>query len=174
MQIKYYSEALSSLINNKTFIKKYQNIIGYIRNSNKVFFIGNGGSNAICSHMAEDYMKNGRFQTFCFSDAPLISCFSNDFGYENAIMEWLKIFLKENDILIAISSSGESLNIINATAYANSIKATTITFTGFKLNNTLSQLGRENIHLNIFNYGIVETTHEIILHSILDEIIKIK
>jgi len=140
-------------------------------NNSKVFFIGNGGSNSICSHMMEDFSKIKKLKTFSFSDPALITCFSNDYGYDNAITEWLKIYFDPNDILVSISSSGKSANIINATKYASSLSKNIITFSGFENNNPLSSLGIINFHIPINNYGIVECYHQVLLHIILDSII---
>jgi D-sedoheptulose 7-phosphate isomerase len=141
------------------------------KTNKRIFFIGNGGSNSICSHMMEDFAKILRIPTFTFSDPALITCFSNDYGYENAIKEWLSIHLNYDDILIAISSSGESKNIINATLYAKDKNIKIITLTGFEKNNTLSKLGDINFYLNSSSYGIVECFHQTILHIILDTLI---
>jgi D-sedoheptulose 7-phosphate isomerase len=141
------------------------------KTNKRIFFIGNGGSNSICSHMMEDFAKILRIPTFTFSDPALITCFSNDYGYENAIKEWLSIHLNYDDILIAISSSGESKNINNATLYAKDINIKIITLTGFEKNNTLSKLGDINFNLNSTSYGIVECFHQTILHIILDTLI---
>ncbi|HTB32518.1 MAG TPA: SIS domain-containing protein, partial [Bacteroidia bacterium] len=136
--------------------------------SKRIFFIGNGGSNSICSHMMEDFAKMGRFPTFSFSDAALITCYANDYGYENAMMEWLKIHFTDDDLLIAISSSGESKNILNAVEYVKSTQQKIITLSGFKKDNSLSRSGNLNIQLSVSNYGIVECFHQVILHIILD------
>jgi D-sedoheptulose 7-phosphate isomerase len=135
-----------------------------------VFFIGNGGSNSICSHMMEDFAKIQKFKTFCFSDPALVTCYSNDYGYENAIAEWLKIYFEPNDILVAISSSGNSSNILNATKIASNLSNNIITLSGFEENNLLKNLGKINFHIPIKNYGIVECYHQVILHIILDSI----
>ena len=136
----------------------------------KIFFIGNGGSNSICSHMMEDFSKIKKFKTFSFSDPALITCYSNDYGYDNAITEWLKIYFEPNDILVSISSSGKSANIINATKYASTLSNNILTFTGFEYNNPLSLLGNINFHISIQNYGIVECYHQVLLHIILDSL----
>jgi D-sedoheptulose 7-phosphate isomerase len=118
--------------------------------------------------MMEDYAKMGRYPTFSFSDAALITCYSNDYGYENAMEEWLKIHFTSDDLLIAISSSGESRNILNAVSYANSTKGKVITLSGFKADNALSKTGKVNFYLPASNYGIVECFHQVILHLVLD------
>jgi D-sedoheptulose 7-phosphate isomerase len=138
--------------------------------SPNVFFIGNGGSNSICSHMMEDFAKIQKFKTFSFSDPSLITCYSNDYGYENAIEEWIKIYFQKNDILVSISSSGKSPNILNATQYASKLSNRILTFSGFEENNPLSKLGNINFYLPINNYGIVECFHQVLLHTILDSI----
>lgn len=123
----------------------------------------------ICSHMYEDYAKIGKFKTYIFSDPALITCFSNDYGYENAMAEWLKIYFNKNDLLIAVSSSGNSMNIVNAANTAKGLGANIITLTGFKPDNKLRKLGNVNFYLPIENYGIVECFHQVILHALLDE-----
>ena len=137
----------------------------------RIFFIGNGGSNSICSHMMEDFAKILRIPTFSFSDPALITCFSNDYGYENAMKEWISIHLNPDDILISISSSGESKNIINATSFAKDKNIKIITLTGFNTSNTLKKMGDINFYLNSNSYGIVECFHQTILHIILDTLI---
>ncbi|WP_421796958.1 SIS domain-containing protein [Haliscomenobacter sp.] len=160
---RYFSEAIVS--------QQIKDSVELIKNSVKrIFFIGNGGSNSICSHMMEDFAKIARFPTFSFSDAALITCFANDYGYERAMEEWLKIHFMEGDLLIAISSSGESKNILNATQYVREKKGSIITFSGFNPNNYLCSLGHINFHIDVANYGIVECYHQVLLHIILDSL----
>jgi D-sedoheptulose 7-phosphate isomerase len=144
--------------------------IELIENSQRIFFIGNGGSNAICSHMAEDFQKLIKYPTFCFSDGALITCFSNDYGYENAMKEWIKGHALKNDLLVAISSSGESENIINSVDYFKRNIGKVITLSGFTKNNSLSSKGDVNFSTETKSYGITECLHEVILHSLLDQI----
>ena len=136
----------------------------------RIFFIGNGGSNSICSHMMEDFSKIKKFKTYSFSDPALITCYSNDYGYENAITEWLRIYFEPNDVLVAISSSGKSPNIINATRFASSLSTNIITFSGFEIDNPLYSLGTINFHIPVNSYGIVECYHQVLLHIILDSL----
>lgn len=174
MQIKNYKEVFNQYFESNDFKSSYFNALDIISNCNRIFFIGNGGSNAICSHMMEDFAKMGRFETFSFSDPALITCYANDYGYDNALKEWLRIYLNEGDVLIAISSSGNSDNIINAVNYANEQNAKVITLSGFKPENKLVSLGNENFHIASDSYGIVECFHQVILHAILDEYCKAK
>lgn len=170
MQIDLYNQVYNSYFKDKNTIKSLKEATAYIQQFKRIFFIGNGGSNAICSHMMEDYAKIGGFQTYSFSDPALITCFANDYGYENAMEEWLKIYLSETDLLIAISSSGNSMNINNAINYANNIGAGTIALSGFKADNKLHQKGKLNFYIPVENYGIVECFHQVILHVIIDTI----
>ncbi len=140
-----------------------------LKKTQRLYFIGNGGSNAICSHMANDFNKNAKLFSLSFTDSATVSCFTNDFGTDNSITEWLKLHFTNNDVLIAISSSGESNNIINACSYAKQCGATIITLSGFEANNRLAQLGTVNFHVPANQFGIVECFHQIILHAILDE-----
>jgi D-sedoheptulose 7-phosphate isomerase len=171
MQLNLYKQGFNNYFNNTEVETQINESIELVKTKAKrIFFIGNGGSNSICSHMMEDYAKIARFPTFAFSDAALITCFANDYGYENAMAEWLKLHFTEGDMLIAISSSGESKNILNAVHQAQNKDGTVITFSGFKENNTLSQLGNINFHIPINSYGIVECYHQVILHIILDSL----
>ncbi|MEX2596736.1 MAG: SIS domain-containing protein [Salibacteraceae bacterium] len=141
-----------------------------VQNAHRIFFIGNGGSNSVCSHMMEDFGKMLRKQTFSFSDASLITCYANDYGYEHAFSEWLKLYeATDADLLVAISSSGKSINIINAVNVALSSNCPVITLSGFDDHNPLSKLGRINMHVDSHSYGIVETMHQVFIHTILDE-----
>jgi len=170
MQIDTYHKYFSTWFTSAKLHTQIGDAVKQVSKSKRIFFIGNGGSNSICSHMMEDYAKMGRFPTFAFSDPALITCFANDYGYEMAMAEWLKIHFVEGDLLVAISSSGESKNIVNAAAYASSIGKNVITLTGFKEENTLSRMGALNFHLPVSNYGIVECFHQVILHLVLDMI----
>ncbi len=169
MQINSYSKVFNDYFISREFLSEQKEAISLFLKSKRIFFIGNGGSNAICSHMMEDYAKIASYQTFTFSDPALITCFSNDYGYENAMKEWLKIYFSEGDVLVAISSSGNSPNIVNAVSEATK-KGKVITLSGFKPDNKLKAMGDLNFYINASNYGIVECFHQVILHVILDEI----
>jgi len=137
--------------------------------ADRVFFIGNGGSNSICSHMMEDYMKMGHKRTMSFTDAAMITCYANDYGWERAMEEWIIAQFLHGDLLVAISSSGESKNILNATRKAKEMKGTVITLSGFNKDNSLSKLGDANIVIPVKSFGIVENFHSMLLHVILDD-----
>lgn len=135
---------------------------------NTVFFIGNGGSAAISSHMAIDYQKNGGIRSLAFNDASALTCITNDLGYENVFAHHLDMHARDGDTLIAISSSGLSANILEAVNIAKQKKCNVITLSGFEPNNKLRGTGDINFYVPSMKYGFVEVTHLAILHAILD------
>ena len=133
----------------------------------KTFFIGNGGSAAIASHVAIDYMKTGDFRTTCFTDAAMLTCFANDFGYERVYAEPVRRLASQADVLVAVSSSGRSRNILNAVAEAKQLQMPVITFSGFDEDNDLRPAGVLNFYVRSNNYRVVEAVHMALLDSML-------
>ncbi len=174
MQLNFYKDQFQQYFNKEAEQQMREAVDLINKKVKRIFFIGNGGSNAICSHMMEDYAKIAGFPTFSFSDAALITCYANDYGFEHAMAEWLKIHFTQNDLLVTISSSGESKNILNAANYAKGLGGKLITLSGFKTNNQLSSIGDINFHIPVSNYGIVECYHQVILHIILDSLYEYK
>lgn len=174
MQLDLYKNFFASYFHDATVVNQINESINLLKDKKRVFFIGNGGSNSICSHMMEDYGKIAGYKSYTFSDAALITCYANDYGYDHAMAEWLKLHMESEDILVAISSSGNSKNIINAVNEAKSKGCDVIALSGFKPDNTLRKLGNVNFYLPVENYGIVECYHQIILHTILDELALIR
>ena len=134
-----------------------------------IYLAGNGGSASTASHMSTDLTKNAKIKSMSFNDVNLITCFSNDYGYENWMKKSVELYGEKGDILIVISSSGNSKNIHNAIKMARKKRfSSVITFSGFKNNNPLSQFGDVNIHINSNNYNYIEMSHHIILVAIVD------
>jgi len=138
------------------------------KTGNKIFFIGNGGSAGIASHQSADYTKNGKLPAMTFFDPSLLTCISNDYGYEFVYEKPIEMFLQQDDILIAISSSGQSKNILNGVSAAKKKGAFIITLSGFKENNPLREMGDMNFYVDSECYGHVEIIHLIISHIFLD------
>jgi len=138
----------------------------------KVYFVGNGGSAAIASHMAADWMKAGKFASLCFNDGALVTCLANDLGYGSGFSEPIKRFGQPEDLLFAISSSGQSINILNAANAAKNIGMRVVTLSGFSPLNPLREMGDINFYVNSTRYGPVEITHLSILHAMLDQLIE--
>ncbi len=139
-----------------------------VRGPNKVMFIGNGGSAGIAGHMAIDYAKNGGVRSITFNDASSLTCLGNDLGYDQVFAKQIEMQAIKGDILIAISSSGESKNILNAAERARKMGCDVITLSGFAAGNTLRRSGDVNFYVSSGVYGFVETAHQAILHAILD------
>lgn len=176
---KYLNDYIKILVPNNDILLKLKKVkeilISASKNNGKILIFGNGGSAAIASHVSVDLTKNARIRSVNFNEADLITCFANDYGFENWIREALKNFCKSGDLVILISSSGESNNMIRAAKYLNKNKQNTlITFTGFKKNNKLSVLGDHNIWINSNNYNLVEMVHHILLVAAIDKITNIK
>ena len=143
-------------------------------NKNKLIFAGNGGSAAISSHLAVDFTKAAGIRSINFNEADLITCFANDYKYENWVKHALKFYADNNDLIILISSSGMSKNMINAAKFAKSKKMKVVTFTGFSKNNNLKKIGNLNFWVNSNKYNIIEMTHHIWLLAVVDNICKVK
>ena len=137
----------------------------------KVAIFGNGGSAAISSHFSVDLTKVGKIRCVNFNEADLITCFSNDYGYERWIEKAIDFYADHKDIVVLISSSGRSKNMINACKAAKRKRIKVISFTGHSRNNPLSKKGNLNLWVNSKAYNFVENTHQIWLLAICDLII---
>jgi D-sedoheptulose 7-phosphate isomerase len=137
----------------------------------RIFFIGNGGSAAVASHMAADWAKAGGFATFGPGDTAAMSCYGNDFGFESVYAETIERHGMLGDVLFAISSSGMSENILRAVDRARDKRMNVVTLSGFGEGNFLRSRGQINFYVPSSRYGTVEIAHLAILHSILDEVI---
>ena len=135
-----------------------------------VYLIGNGGSAAVASHAATDFFKTGGMRALTLHDPSTLTCFSNDYGYENAFSNRLARLLNPQDVLVAISSSGCSMNILNAAACANVSGANLVTLSGFSTDNPLRNAGMINYWLSSDDYGMVEIGHLFMLHYIADQL----
>ena len=135
---------------------------------NKVMWIGNGGSATIASHGAIDYWRTAEIKSVCFNDGALLSCIGNDVGYAAVFQKAIEQFADPGDVLVAISSSGQSANIINGVKAAREKGCTIISLSGFLPENPLRKLGDFNFYANSIHYGHVELAHGIICHSFLD------
>lgn len=138
---------------------------------NKVIFIGNGGSAAVASHKALDYWFQGKIRGLAFSDHANLTCVSNDFGYQNVFVKQIEMFADKGDVLAAISSSGNSENIVLSVEAARHRGLKVLTFTGFKENNRLRPLGDLNFYVPSSHYNKVESLHLLLCDCILEAIV---
>ena len=139
---------------------------------NKTLIFGNGGSAAIASHFSVDLTKNAGLRCVNFNEADLITCFANDYGFEHWVEKAVDFYGDAGDLLIVISSSGSSKNMLNGVKAArNGNFRAVVTLSGFGENNPLRQLGDINLWINSRAYNFVENIHQIWLLAIVDLII---
>ena len=172
-----YLNKLSELVinyNHKDLLKIIKILKQIKKNKKKVILVGNGGSAAMASHVSVDLTKMCKIRAVNFNEADLLTCFANDYGYENWVQEALSSYADRGDLLICISSSGESKNIINGAKFAKKKGCKVITLTGFDQKNKVRKIGHINLWLNSKNYNLIEMTHHIWLLSIVDFIAKAK
>ncbi|WP_421999462.1 SIS domain-containing protein [Reyranella sp.] len=134
----------------------------------KIIFAGNGGSAGIASHMATDYSKNGGLRAWAMNDGSMLTCLANDYGYEHVFAKQIEFHGRQGDMLVAISSSGRSPNILGAVTAARRLGCTVLTLSGFKPDNPLRRTGDMNVFLDSGAYGYVEIGHLALCHAILD------
>lgn len=175
--IQKYLEDLSNLVKpNDEITKKLiqvRNLLLEVQNNNKkVLIFGNGGSAAIASHFSVDLTKNAKVRCANFNEADLITCFANDYGFEHWVEKAIDFYCDEGDLIILISSSGTSKNMINGVkAVRNQNLCSLITLSGFSKTNPLNQLGDVNLWIDSKAYNFVENIHQIWLLAIVDLVI---
>lgn len=163
-----YTSESNSLIEQEAFDFIYEKLNQAKKESHRVFVIGNGGSAGIASHHVVDLVNVLKVPAMTLSDNNLITCMGNDYGYESIYSRPLQTLASKGDILIAISSSGSSDNILEACRVMKAKSGYVITLSGFKKNNPLRSLGDLNIWTEIEDYGLVESAHFFILHTLVD------
>jgi D-sedoheptulose 7-phosphate isomerase len=142
-----------------------------VLDATEIVLIGNGGSNAIASHMAVDYTKFLNKRCYVPNASDMLSMMTNDYGVENMYSKFIEYNYSPNQLAILISSSGNSANIVNAAHKCNELNIPMILLSGFSPMNNLNLLGYNNVKMNYWvdsaNYGEVEMAHHIFLHSIV-------
>lgn len=133
-----------------------------------VYIIGNGGSAAVAAHIQNDLFNKGKLRAHVLHEPSLMTCMSNDFGYEQAFARQVGQYARKGDLLIAISSSGKSPNILQAVAGAREAGANVVTLSGFAADNPLFTRGDINFWSPSGDYGEVEVSHLFLLHYVAD------
>ena len=151
--------------------KDISSLKSLLKNRDRIYLIGNGGSNAICSHLAQDYTKALGLPAVSFSDPSRLTCYINDYGSDKAYAKFIEHFSTINSLCILISSSGNSENILETARYCKDNNVDFIILTGFDANNklksTYSKHALLDYHVPSSDYGIVENMHAIFLHSVI-------
>ena len=165
-------------LNSNLIEKVSEKLFNTIKNNKQIFVCGNGGSAAIANHYVPDYLKLIRQNTklkplvkSLSSDLELITAISNDMDYSKIFSYQAESLCKKGDVLIIISSSGNSPNVVNLANWAKKNKIYSISFTGFS-GGKLKKITNLNIHVNINNYGLVEDSHHILMHAIMHYIVR--
>lgn len=152
----------------------FEQVIDIIANvrrfDQRMFFVGNGASASIASHMAADWLKTVGIAAQSFNDAPLMTAIGNDIAYDQVFARPLAAHCRSGDVLFAISSSGQSPSIINAVKVALSRGLNVVSLSGFLPDNPLRSLGVVNFYVPSKRYGVVEVCHHAICHALLDEV----
>lgn len=170
-----FDSVLKEFLSLSDNIESMEDVISLLKNSKSmgstIYLVGNGGSAAIAEHMAIDLTKNAGLRAMAISGTPMLTTFSNDYGYERVFEKAISSFARKNDILIAISSSGKSQNMLNACIAAKDKGLKIITLSGFSATNPLRKMGDINFWINSTAWGYIEIIHNLILHYLNDSII---
>ena len=174
--LKNYFKSLQNLINNENYLKDLVLVKDILKKTHsegkKTMIFGNGGSAAIASHFSVDLTKNARVRCTNYNESDLLTCFSNDFGYEKWVEKAIEFYADEGDNVILISAGGNSPNMVNGAKQSKKKKiGKIITFTGNDKNNNLSKLGDINFWVDSKAYNHIENVHQILLLSLVDLII---
>ena len=133
-----------------------------------IFLCGNGASAAIAEHFSHDFFQNGKIRTDTCSETAHITAISNDIGYERVFAYRIERLICEKDLLITVSSSGNSPSVIEAIKAAKEKSAFVVTLSGKKKDNLSRQMGNLNFYVPLDTYGMGESAHAVLLHSALD------
>jgi len=134
-----------------------------------VWWVGNGGSASLCAHFSQDIVNKMKVRSFAFMDAALLTCMSNDYGYSEVFRRPLDTMARAGDVLVVISSSGESENILRCAELAHENGLRLITVSAFQSDNSLwHHEANVSLHMPCQHYGIAETGHSILLHAVIE------
>jgi D-sedoheptulose 7-phosphate isomerase len=169
--LKLYQESIfESDVSNELI--QFKDLCIKIKDQNsKILMAGNGASASIVSHAATDFTKQTMVRSIAFTDPNLITAYANDYGYEMWVAKAIESYFVKGDIVVLISSSGKSKNLVNAAIRAKELGLTVVTFTGFSIDNPLKSVGDINFWLNSKAYNIIECTHMIWITTVVDMII---
>ena len=166
-----YKKILFNSRDDQSLLKLRDIILQINKDQGKLIFIGNGASASLCSHAATDFTKQAKIPSIAFNDHNLITALSNDYGYDQWVCKALEYYSMQNDMVIFISVSGESPNLINGINYTKIKGLKTGSLTGSKKNNTLKSCSDNFLWVNSNAYNIVESIHTIWLTLIIDLVV---
>jgi|TARA_B100001057_G_C22775998_1_gene921587 D-sedoheptulose 7-phosphate isomerase len=154
--------------------KLFKNLKNIKKKNKKVLIFGNGAGASIASHFANDLTNSAKIRCLSFDSSTQLTCYANDFGYDNWVKEAIKNFFEKNDLVILISASGNSANMIQAAKFCKKNKIQFFSLTGFKKNNKLNKNSNEYIWVDSKSYNQVEISQLLILLFLVDHLKKNK
>ena len=163
-----YQKILFDSRDDKSILKLRNIIYETYLNKGKLIFIGNGASASLASHAATDFTKQAKIPSIAFNDHNLITALANDYGYHKWAAKAIEFYSEPNDMVIFISVSGESSNLIEGINFANKISLSTASLTGSSQTNSLKQKSKYSLWVNSKAYNIVESIHTIWITLIID------
>lgn len=180
MSYKLFFDNINYLVSgcNKEIVKDIEECMFLTTKlKSRVFLFGNGGSYAICDHIANDLNKRCNISALTLSNASLLTCYANDYGYESIFSQFLSVNRANiDDVVIFISSSGKSPNIMNGLAYCNNSKckntALICGFDGHEEDSLVRSFIKHYIYFPSKNYGEIELASEMVLHAIVESIVE--
>jgi D-sedoheptulose 7-phosphate isomerase len=172
---KTYYDEYFKLMFTEDIEKKFEEFkklaISVKSNKNKLIFAGNGASASISAHGAVDFTKQAGVRSVTFSDANMITAFSNDYGYDNWMAKALDFYSNTGDVLVLTSVSGESPSVVLAAQRAKKLGIKVVTFSGRSSKNSLKRLGDINFWVDSNAYNIVECIHMMWITTVVDSVI---
>tara|TARA_X000000368_G_C22893654_1_gene650829 strand:- start:342 stop:893 length:552 start_codon:yes stop_codon:yes gene_type:complete len=167
--INEFSKIINFTENKISKIISICNLLKKIKSGNTVHIFGNGGSAAIASHFSMDLTNNTNIKCLSYNDPAIITCYSNDYKYENWVSRSIIKYGRKNDVVILISSSGKSKNMINGIKAARQKKfKSIISFTGFDKKNYLNKNSDISFWVDSKKYNMIENSHQFYLLMIVD------
>lgn len=175
IDLNQYLNEYGNLINTPEILKILESagemLLKQRHSKGRLLIFGNGAASSIAGHAALDFTKQGKLRSLCFHDPALLTAFANDFGYENAYAEIISHYYEPTDIVIFVSVSGESPNIVQGLKRAKDLGLRTVGFSGKSQNNSLNSAVDNAFWVDSHAYNIVENVHSIWLLSLCDYLI---
>jgi D-sedoheptulose 7-phosphate isomerase len=167
--MNFFNECISAInsINNNEYVK-FKN---QCNEKNKIILLGNGGSNAVAAHIAQDLTKRAGKRAMSFTDPSMLTCFINDYGQDLAYTKYLEFYADPDTFVVLVSSSGNSENLVNCVKWCESNNVLYGILTAFDKSNRMNRFALNpvfNYHVDTYSYGVAECVHQIFLHGVVE------
>jgi len=161
-----YKKMISVLDEQKIFL--LLSMVKNLKKNNKILIYGNGAGAAIASHVASDFTNYSKIRAMSFDNSAQLTCLANDYKFENWVTKTLEYYYDKGDLIILLSASGNSKNMVNAAKYCNKKEINFFSITGFDKKNKLKKLSKKTYWINSKSYNFVESIQLLILLSVVD------